>query len=81
MATGIRLTVPPQYRDRFEFIFHIEQSPDGQTAVCRAEIVEYSVLKAVVQVVDRKRTRLELADMVLERCLQWMDIRLRSGDR
>lgn len=75
----MKLTVPRQYRGRFEFVFHVEQSTDGRTVVCRAEIFEHSVLKAVLQVVDRKRTRLEVAEMVLERCIQWADLRLRSG--
>ncbi|SES90314.1 hypothetical protein [Variovorax sp. OV084] len=71
---------PPQYRDRFEFVFHVEQSTDGQTVVCRAEIFEYSVLKAVLQIVDTKLTRLEVVDAVLGRCIRWADLRIASGD-
>lgn len=74
----MKLIVPPQYRDRFEFVFHIEQSPDGQTVMCKAEIFEFSVLKAVLQIVDRKLTRLEVAEVILERCIRWADLRLRN---
>lgn len=75
----MKLIVPPQYRDRFEFVFHVEQSRDGQTVMCKAEIFEFSVLKAVLQIVDRKLTRLEVAEVVLDRCIQWADLRLRSA--
>lgn len=74
----MKLIVPPQYRDRFEFVFHIEQSPDGQTVMCKAEIFEFSVLKAVLQIVDRKLTRLEVAEVILARCIRWADLRLRD---
>jgi hypothetical protein len=48
--------------------------------VCRAEIFEYSVLKAVLQIVDTKLTRLEVVDVVLGRCIRWADLRIASGN-
>ena len=76
----MKLTVPPQYQNRFEFVFQIDQSTDRRTVVCRAQIFEYSVLKANLQIVDRKLTRLEIVDAVLARCIRWADVRIRDGD-
>lgn len=64
---GMRLTVPPQYVDRFQFVFHVDQS-DGQTVVCRAEIFDRSALTATLQIASNKLTRLEVTDAILERC-------------
>jgi hypothetical protein len=76
---GMKLTVPPQYRDQFEFIFHIDQSADGKTVVCRAEIFERSILKATLQIATKNQTRLEVTDAVLERCIRWADLRLKDN--
>jgi hypothetical protein len=74
----MKLILPPQYRDRFEFVFQVDQSFDSRTVVCRAEIFEHSVLKAVLQIVDTKRTRLEVVDAVLIRCIRWADLRIQD---
>uniref|UniRef100_UPI000D3BAA6A hypothetical protein n=1 Tax=unclassified Variovorax TaxID=663243 RepID=UPI000D3BAA6A len=74
----MKLTIPPQYRDRFEFVFHVDQSADGATVVCRAEIYEYSVLMAVLQIADTKLTRVEVVDVLLARCIRWADLRIRA---
>lgn len=79
--TGMRLVLPQQYRNRFEFVFYVEQCVDGHTVICRAEIFEHSVLKAVLQVVDTKRTRLEVVDLVLARCIRWADLRIHGAGR
>ncbi len=75
---GMRLTLPPQHRDRFEFVFHISQSADGETVVCRAEIFERSNLKATLQIASKNQSRLEVADAVLERCIRWADLRIKE---
>lgn len=76
---GIQLTVPPQYRERFEFIFLVDQSADG-TVMCRAEIFERSVLKATLQIATKNQTRLEVTEAVLERCIRWADLQLKDQD-
>jgi len=78
---GMTLVLPQQYQNRFEFVFYVEQCLDGQTVVCRAEIFEHSVLKAVLQVVDTKRTRPEVVDLVLARCIRWADLRIHGAAR
>lgn len=75
---GIKLAVPAQYCERFEFVFHINLGADEQTVVCRAEIFERSVLKATLQIASKNQSRLEVTDAVLERCIRWANLQIRE---
>lgn len=72
----MKLKVPPQFNDRFQFIFEIDDQSTPGTVTGRAEIYEYAVLCATLHLLNCDLTRLEMADVLMARCLRWAEIRL-----
>lgn len=77
---AMKLRVPPQFSDRFQFIFEIDDRTSPGTIVGRAEIYEYTVLRATLLVVRCGLTRMDMADVLMARCLRWAEVRLGQSD-
>jgi hypothetical protein len=75
MAT--RLTTPLCFRGRFEFVLYIDGAKGCASAACRAEIYEHSRLMAVLQLTEAV-SRLEIADIALQRCVRWAELRIKQ---
>lgn len=72
---GVKLLAPPMLNGRFEFVFYIDQSADGSMVFGRGEIFEFGERRAVLEVRESRLSRLEVADVLLARCVKWADVR------
>lgn len=71
-----RLRTPSCFRGRFEFVLYIDQAVGCTRTACRAEIFEYSQLIAVLELAEMV-SRVEIAEVALQRCIRWAELRVK----